>query len=311
MAKIKVAKLGDKGNHVQLLQEHLNEHGFELTVDGSFGKLTEKAVKEFQGENLLPPDGIVGPDTWGMLLPEPKDPSAPAGPIPNPPKDGPSGPVRGPRKSREKNLTVPPPEDALLGLDISHHQPKVSWKDLPDDIRFVFLKATEGLQMRDPMFQSHRKGALGQGIAVGAYHFFRPKYSAEAQAESFIRTVGKLLPGELPPVLDLEDHAHLSAQAQLQAVIKWMDLVEEFYGIPPILYASPAFINEMNNPQELYKYPLWIANYGTKAPHIPPPWSAPLFWQCAEQGKVSGIDASGVDHNLFYGNEEDLKALIV
>jgi len=35
---------------------------------GSFGAATEKAVKEFQKQNGLVVDGIVGEKTWGSLL---------------------------------------------------------------------------------------------------------------------------------------------------------------------------------------------------------------------------------------------------
>ncbi|PGS46819.1 hypothetical protein COC46_20550 [Bacillus sp. AFS041924] len=37
-------------------------------MDGVFGILTEKAVKEFQHKNGLVVDGIVGPKTWAKLF---------------------------------------------------------------------------------------------------------------------------------------------------------------------------------------------------------------------------------------------------
>jgi Putative peptidoglycan binding domain/N-acetylmuramoyl-L-alanine amidase len=37
-------------------------------VDGIFGPMTEAAVRQFQRENGLVPDGIVGPKTWTVLL---------------------------------------------------------------------------------------------------------------------------------------------------------------------------------------------------------------------------------------------------
>ena len=55
---------GSRGNDVRTLQRIL--HLFE---DGIFGKLTEEKVKEFQEENGLVPDGVVGPKTWEVLQP--------------------------------------------------------------------------------------------------------------------------------------------------------------------------------------------------------------------------------------------------
>lgn len=63
---------GCKGDDVKELQEALNKWnaGFEaLKVDGSFGKLTETAVKLFQNDKELKVDGIVGPQTWEALEP--------------------------------------------------------------------------------------------------------------------------------------------------------------------------------------------------------------------------------------------------
>lgn len=57
-----VLKLGSKGEDVKTLQKALN-----ITVDGSFGVNTERAVKQFQAKNKLVADGIVGNSTWNAL----------------------------------------------------------------------------------------------------------------------------------------------------------------------------------------------------------------------------------------------------
>jgi peptidoglycan hydrolase-like protein with peptidoglycan-binding domain len=50
--------------------QHLlkNKFGHSVTVDGNFGPNTNLAVKDFQINNGLPVDGIVGPDTWKALV---------------------------------------------------------------------------------------------------------------------------------------------------------------------------------------------------------------------------------------------------
>ena len=55
-------KKGSKGAEVKILQQKLN-----LMDDGIFGSLTEEAVKEFQKNNGLTADGIVGQKTWDKL----------------------------------------------------------------------------------------------------------------------------------------------------------------------------------------------------------------------------------------------------
>lgn len=63
-------RLGSKGDKVRYLQEILNYYGYNVTVDGIFGKKTEAAVKQFQKSRKLNVDGIVGLKTWNALLAE-------------------------------------------------------------------------------------------------------------------------------------------------------------------------------------------------------------------------------------------------
>lgn len=71
---------GNKGEAVEELQALLNaKFGFNLEIDGDFGKATETAVKEFQKQHNLTADGVVGKKTWAALGVSPE--------IVNPPVD--------------------------------------------------------------------------------------------------------------------------------------------------------------------------------------------------------------------------------
>ena len=59
-----VLRIGSKGPDVMKLQQLLY-----LKADGIFGQITLEAVKDFQRDNGLFPDGIVGPKTWEVLVP--------------------------------------------------------------------------------------------------------------------------------------------------------------------------------------------------------------------------------------------------
>ncbi|MBR5572136.1 MAG: peptidoglycan-binding protein [Oscillospiraceae bacterium] len=60
--------LGSGGSAVRELQEALNRHGYGLAVDGVFGDKTKAAVRDYQAQNGLKKDGVVGEETWGSLL---------------------------------------------------------------------------------------------------------------------------------------------------------------------------------------------------------------------------------------------------
>ena len=62
-----ILSLGDRGPDVRKLQEDLNKHGFELKVDGEFGRGTLAAVMAFQADNGLAVDGVVGKATQAKL----------------------------------------------------------------------------------------------------------------------------------------------------------------------------------------------------------------------------------------------------
>lgn len=71
MATYPVLRRYYEGPSVRILQMNLYGLNFNyngLQVTGVFDELTEEVVMDFQAENKLVPDGIVGPVTWDVLL---------------------------------------------------------------------------------------------------------------------------------------------------------------------------------------------------------------------------------------------------
>jgi peptidoglycan hydrolase-like protein with peptidoglycan-binding domain len=61
-------KTGSKGSAVKAVQSQLKSRGYKLSVDGTFGTGTQKAVKDFQSKKKIKADGIVGQATWMALV---------------------------------------------------------------------------------------------------------------------------------------------------------------------------------------------------------------------------------------------------
>lgn len=79
-------RVGDAGNSVRCLQQRLDEITPESDVvaDGVFGTETENQIRLFQAVHNLTVDGVVGPQTAGLLdiwNPAPTPPPAPAQPL--------------------------------------------------------------------------------------------------------------------------------------------------------------------------------------------------------------------------------------
>ncbi|MGE4273071.1 MAG: glycosyl hydrolase family 18 protein [Desulfitobacterium sp.] len=66
---MRILRRGSRGNDVSEVQARLSELGYlPGPIDGIFGVRTEAAVKQFQRDRSLIPDGIVGPLTYNALF---------------------------------------------------------------------------------------------------------------------------------------------------------------------------------------------------------------------------------------------------
>ncbi len=70
LAAAPTVALGARGNITIWLQKKLISLGYSLNygADGIFGQETKKTVMQFQRDNNLVSDGIVGKNTWRKLL---------------------------------------------------------------------------------------------------------------------------------------------------------------------------------------------------------------------------------------------------
>lgn len=200
----------------------------------------------------------------------------------------------------------------IRGIDISHYQQKIKWEELrnasinSDPIRFVFIKATEGSELMDDDFNENFYQAHENNIIRGAYHFYVPGIDAKKQANFFLHQV-HLLPGDLPPVLDVEKQGKLS-NAQLKNDIKtWLKIVEDKYKVKPLIYTSYKFRKDILTDSVFNEYPLWIAHYYVNKLEYKGKW---MFWQHTDCGKIKGIKGF-VDCNIFNGSLQELMDMTI
>lgn len=201
---------------------------------------------------------------------------------------------------------------SIHGIDVSKYQDIIDWESVQEmrveDVRisFAFIKATEGLRNEDVYFKRNWKRAKDAGLTRGAYHFFIATKSGKQQAQSFIKRV-ELEPGDLPPVLDVEQTYGVASAKLRERVQEWLDVVEEYYGVKPIIYTNVDFYKQVLK-DEFDDYPLWAAHYLQRhRPRIHREWN---FWQHSETGRVNGIGPR-VDFNVFNGDSTAFTNLLV
>lgn len=208
-----------------------------------------------------------------------------------------------PRKPKPIVNRVPEGYD-VHGIDISRHNGKISWAKVAgvkldsNQIRFVFIKCTEGISHIDPSFGSNWNKAGEHHLSRGSYHFFLPRLNARQQALHYISN-NKFENGDLPPVLDIEANDGKSDKAIATACKKWLRIIEKHYRVKPIIYTNTHFYSRVVKGR-LKGYPIWIAQYSRDCPQLEPGenWH---FWQHNDKGRIAGIGAC-VDLNVFHGD---------
>ncbi|MFB7518392.1 LysM peptidoglycan-binding domain-containing protein [Streptomyces albidoflavus] len=154
------------------------------------------------------------------------------------------------------------------GIDVSGYQGPQDWdRHRQDNVRFVFVKASEGRRSHDPRYRLHMDGARRAGMLVGAYHFAWPNQDVAAEAANYVAAVradAEHVPGFLH-WLDLEPYSdHRNYRGRTAAQIRtwaaqWVAAVQRaFPGQRVGIYAGAAEHSAGHVPPGL---PLWFPAY--------------------------------------------------
>lgn len=211
----------------------------------------------------------------------------------------------------------------IQGVDVSGYNPSVNWQKLRNqDIRFAFIKATEGTGYFNEFFDGQWTGAKSAGILRGAYHYLRGDVDGAEQARHFLSKVD-IQDGDLPPALDLEEigNENVPIPQFIANAQKWLEHVEFKTNRSPIVYSRASFLGPWGTVPWGAKYQTWLAQYidhsdrGT--PRQPSGWGDWIFWQYSgDVQKLDGIydDRAGtilrtVDRNVYRHSWEELQNL--
>jgi lysozyme len=208
------------------------------------------------------------------------------------------------RFTRYPEFGINMPESySIHGIDVSKYQDIVAWEEVQAmkvkaiSLGFAYIKATEGIANTDPQFKRNWNKSKDAGMFRGAYHFFIGSKDGKMQAENYISSVS-LEPGDLPPVLDIEQLNGATPDDIRREAHKWLSTVEDYYHVQPVIYTNVDFYNRCLG-TEFDNYPLWVAHYYQEnQPRIKRGWT---LWQHSDEGHVNGI-IPPVDFNVFNGD---------
>lgn len=189
-------------------------------------------------------------------------------------------------------------------IDVSHHNGLIDWETVKKTVSQCFIKSTQGVTFRDPMFIRNAIAATETGIQVGYYHYatlnsHNVELDAQDECKWFIANVKKVPLGRLPLVLDLEDEKCTLSKQDVFLYVKsfFRHLVLNGYH-DYLLYSCTSFLNRHLPPNHNLGYvKLWIADYNE--PHFTPHgWEDIHLLQYTDKGKVEGIKGY-VDLNRY------------
>lgn len=198
----------------------------------------------------------------------------------------------------------------LEGIDVSSYEGVVDWPSVAATKSFAIARVSSGLDLLDPTFAQNYTGIRAAGMVRGAYQTFRPDEDPVAQANLLLQKISvPLLPGDLPPALDVEITDGQSPATIAANIQTWSSTVQNATGKPPLIFVGSSFWNADVQSSALASNPLWIVQWNVSCPTLPTPWTAWLFWMHSDAGAVAGITGD-VDLDTFNGSEQDLLDLV-
>lgn len=192
----------------------------------------------------------------------------------------------------------------FFGLDVSYCQSLdlIPWED--DRIDFGIVRATHGAAV-DVKAEGHCARIHAAKTRLGLYAFFEPRATGAQHFEAFHHLADKVgfgTSGDLAPVVDVEFYpGHPVTRDWDVPVGEFVDLLEETYLVPPLLYLTKGTWLQMGKPSWALRCNFWIPRFPLEGHPMnltpPPPSVVPggnewAIWQFGA-GKLYGSVQEG------------------
>lgn len=188
------------------------------------------------------------------------------------------------------------------GVDVSNWQGYIDYEAVKNaGIEVVYIKASQGSNIKDAYFDLNYENAKQNGLKVGFYHFLTATNEEEAQAEaSFFASV---ISGKVPDcklVMDYETFGGVGTEEINNIAKLFLETVEELTDKEIIIYSD---LSNAQNTFDAYlaeNYELWLAYYGdyNELTNVETKWEEYVGIQYSDRGRVNGI-AGSVDMDLY------------
>lgn len=188
------------------------------------------------------------------------------------------------------------------GIDVSDWQGYIDYNQVKNSgIDIVYIKASQGSNIKDPYFDINYENAKANGLKVGFYHFLTATNveEAERQARFFSSIIsGKQVDCKL--AMDYEQFYGVGREQVNQIAMAFMQKVKELTKKQVIIYSDLYNTERTFSPELASQGELWLAYYGDyrNLQNINASWNTFIGVQYTDRGVVPGIRGN-VDRDLF------------
>ncbi len=188
------------------------------------------------------------------------------------------------------------------GIDVSNWQGYINYAEVRDaGIQVVYIKASQGNNIKDAYFDINYENAKANGLRVGFYHYLTATNTEEAEEEAnfFVSVISGKTPN-CKLVLDYETFGGVGREEINNIARTFMQRVEELTNKEVILYSDLSNAINTFDTNLAEDYDLWIAYYEDRNNliNIETSWNTYIGIQYTDRGRVNGINGS-VDRDLY------------
>lgn len=177
----------------------------------------------------------------------------------------------------------------VQGISVSERQGEIEWRTVrAHGADFAYIRATTGVDHRDPRFAANWAGARDAGLRYGAELAFDLCKRASDQATSFITTVPRDN-AALPPAIRLDFTEGCDARPSRDTVVSelntLLNLVEAYSGKPALLRVSEPFDAAYELGSGINRT-LWLEGNLFPPDYATRPW---VMWTASDGHRMPGV----------------------
>ena len=188
------------------------------------------------------------------------------------------------------------------GIDVSNWQGYIDYSEVKEDgIEIVYIKASQGSDIKDAYFDINYENAKANGLKVGFYHYLTATTEEEAKTQAnFFASVISGKTADCKLAMDYETFGDSSVEEINDIAEIFLETVQELTGKEIIIYSDLSNAENVFDTELANKYGLWIAYYGdyNELSEYDTSWLEYIGVQYTDTETVLGISGY-VDKDLF------------